>query len=77
MGGGGDDLGPDVYVGGADVGLVDHGIRSDREHPADLAALGSARLSQFISKNRNGGGAGDTGGDFSAAVADACADSVY
>ena len=77
MGGGGADLGPDVYVGGADVGLVDHGIRSDREHPADLAALGPARLPQFIFKNRNGGGSGGAGGDFSAAVADACADSVY
>ena len=77
VGGGGADVGQDVYVGSTDVGLVDHGVWSDGEYSADLAALGPARLPQFILKNRNGSGAGGTGGDFSSAVADASGDSVY
>ena len=35
----------DVYLGGADIGVVDHGVWPDGECPADLASFGAKGLS--------------------------------
>ena len=66
-----------VHLGWADVGLVGHGLRADGEYSSDLAFVGAEGLPEFFFKDWDGSGVGGGGGDFGAAVADACIDEIY
>ena len=77
MGGGDTGFGKDVYLGGADIGVVDHGVWTDGECPADLASFGAKGLSKFLFKNRDGGSAGSRRSYFGASTADACFDAFH
>ena len=77
VGGGDSFFGEDVYLGGTDVGVVDHGVWTDGEYFADLVVAGPAGLFEFISQDWHGGGSGGGGGDFGSAVADAFVDAFH
>ena len=77
VGSGDSGFGEDVHVGSTDVGVVDHGIRTDGKHSSDLAVAGAPGLSELLFKNRNSGSSWGGGCDFGSATADACVDAIY